>query len=242
MLAPALGGHRGLGALDDLQQGLLHALAGHVAGDGGVLALAGDLVYLVDVDDAPLGPLHVVVRGLQQVEDDVLHILAHVAGLGQGGGVGNGEGHVENLGQGLGQEGLAAAGGAHQQDVGLLQLHPAHFHLGVNTLVVVVHRHGQDLLGPLLLNHVLVHYGLDFHGLGNGDAAGGLFLLIFFLDDLVAQLDALIADVYRRAGDELLDLILALAAEGTDQIRTLAVSFLGHIKKPPSAVANRCGA
>jgi hypothetical protein len=32
-------------------------------------------------------------------------------------------------------------------------------------------------------------------------------------DDVVAQLDALVADEHRRAGDQLLDLVLALAAE-----------------------------
>ena len=34
-------------------------------------------------------------------QKDVLHIVAHVAGLRQGGGVGNGEGHLQNPGQGL---------------------------------------------------------------------------------------------------------------------------------------------
>jgi hypothetical protein len=72
-----------LGALEDLQQRLLHALAGDVAGDRRVVALARDLVDLVDVDDAPLGPLDVVVGGLQQLEDDVLDVLADVAGLGE---------------------------------------------------------------------------------------------------------------------------------------------------------------
>ena len=216
MLAAALGRHRGLGALDDLQKRLLHALAADVAGDGGVFALAGDLVDLVDVDDTPLGPLHVVVRRLEQIEDDVLHVLAYITSLGQGGGVGDSEGDVEYLGQGLGQQGLAAAGGAYQQDVGFLQLHPAHFHLGVDALVVVVHGHGEYFLGPVLLNHVLVHYRLDFRWLGNGDAAGGLFLLVLLFDDLVAKLDAFVADVHRGPGDELLNLILALAAEGAN--------------------------
>jgi hypothetical protein len=54
VLAAALGRHVGHRALDDLQQGLLHALARHVARDGRVLALARDLVDLVDVDDAAL--------------------------------------------------------------------------------------------------------------------------------------------------------------------------------------------
>src|SRR5699024_9393522 len=37
------------------------------------------------------------------------------------------------------------------------------------------------------------------------------------LDDLVAQLDALVADVHAGPGDELLDLLLALPAEGALQ-------------------------
>jgi hypothetical protein len=92
VLAPALRGHRGRRALQDLQQRLLHALARHVTGDGGVLALAGDLVDLVDVDDARLGPLDVVVGRLDQLQQDVLDVLTDVPGLGQRGGVGNGEG------------------------------------------------------------------------------------------------------------------------------------------------------
>jgi len=50
-------------------------------GDGGILVLAADLVDFVDVDDALLGAIHVAVGGLQQLEDDVFHILAHIAGL-----------------------------------------------------------------------------------------------------------------------------------------------------------------
>ena len=94
----------------------------HVAGDRRVLALAGDLVDLVDVDDAGLGPLDVEVGGLDQLEEDVLDVLADVAGLGERGGVGDGERHVEQPGEGLGEVGLAAAGGAEQQDVALRQL------------------------------------------------------------------------------------------------------------------------
>jgi hypothetical protein len=43
VLAPALGRHVGLGALEDLQQRLLHTLAGDVAGDRRVLALRATL-------------------------------------------------------------------------------------------------------------------------------------------------------------------------------------------------------
>ncbi len=108
MLAAALRRHGGDGAFHDLQQGLLHALARHVAGDRRVVGLAADLVDLVDVDDAALGALDVVVGGLQQLEDDVLDVFAHVTGFGEGRGVGHRERHVDDSGQGLGQQRLAA--------------------------------------------------------------------------------------------------------------------------------------
>ncbi len=76
MLAAALGRHVGHGPLEDLEQRLLHALAGDVPGDRRVLALACDLVHLVDVDDAALALLDIVAGGLQQLEDDVLDVLA----------------------------------------------------------------------------------------------------------------------------------------------------------------------
>ena len=51
-----------------------------------------------------------------------------VAGLGERGGVADGERHVEHAGQGAGQRGLAAAGGADQQDVRLVDLDVASTH------------------------------------------------------------------------------------------------------------------
>src|ERR1044071_5754191 len=98
------------------------AFAGHVARDRRVVALAGDLVDLVDVDDAALGALDVVIGVLQQRDDDVLDVLADVAGLGEVGRVGDRERHVEDARQGLGEQGLARAGRPEQQDVRLLEL------------------------------------------------------------------------------------------------------------------------
>ena len=74
--------------------------------------LAGDLVDLVDVDDAALGALDVVVGVLQEPQHDVLDVLADVAGLGQRRGVGDGEGHVEDPRQRLREQRLAGAGRA----------------------------------------------------------------------------------------------------------------------------------
>src|SRR5712691_4270852 len=216
VLAPALRRYRGGGALEDLQQRLLDALAGDVAGDRRVLALARDLVDLVDVDDAGLGLLDVVVRRLDQLEQDVLDVFADVAGLGQGSRVGDRERHVEQAGQRLGEQRLAGPGRAEQQDVGLGQLDAliarAVF-AGLDALVVVVHGHRQGLLGLVLADHVRVEELVDLPRLGQAVPLelGGLGEL--FLDDLVAEVDALVAYVHARAGDELLDLLLTLTAE-----------------------------
>ena len=224
VLAAALRGNAGGGALQDLQQRLLHALTGDVAGDRRVLALARDLVDLVDVDDAGLGALDVVVGGLDELQQDVLDVLADVAGLGQRRGVRDRERDVEHLRQRLRQVGLAAAGRAQHQDVRLgeldvllavLRLASALPHL--DALVVVVHRDRQVALRRVLPDDVLVQELVDLRRLRQLvelDLAG---LGQFLLDDLVAEIDALIADVHAGAGDEFLHLLLALPAEGALQ-------------------------
>ena len=216
MLAATLGGHVGDGALDDLEQRLLHALAGDIAGDRGVVRLAGDLIDLVDVDDALLGTGDVEIGGLDQPEQDVLHILADVAGLGEGGGVGDAERHIQDTGQRLGQQRLAAAGGADQQDVALAQLHLVDLHPRGHALIVVVDRHREDPLGAGLPDHVRIELLED--PLGRRDLGDRELLLrgvrLFFLDDLAAQVDTLVADVDpARPGDQPVDLLLALPAE-----------------------------
>ena len=116
-MRPPCGGTRGDRAFHDLEQSLLHALARHVAGDRRVVGLAADLVDFVDIDDAALRPLDIVVGVLQQLEDDVLDVLADIARFGQRRGIGHREGHVEDARQRLRQQRLAAARGADQQDV-----------------------------------------------------------------------------------------------------------------------------
>ena len=218
MLAAALRGHRRLGAFQDLQQSLLDSLTGDVAGDRRVLALAGDLVDLVDVDDAGLGALDVIVGGLDQLEQNVLDVLADVAGFRQRGRVGDREWHVEHLGQRLGEIGLAAAGGSEHQDVGLGQLHGlgariAHLLAGLDPLVVVVDGHGQRALGGVLANDIALEEIADFGRLGQLVEFYVVGVSEFLFDDLVAQVDAFVADVDPRARDELLDLLLTLPAE-----------------------------
>src|SRR5437773_6207599 len=227
MLPPALGRHVGDRALEDLEQGLLDAFPGDVPGDRGILGLARDLVDFVDVDDAALRPLHVIVRRLEQAQDDVLDVLADVARLRERGGVGDRERHAQHLGERLREEGLAGARGADHEDVRLLQLDVARLAARLIPLIVIVDRDGEDLLGPLLADHVLVEDVLDLGGLGKRADLAALLFLPLLSDDVVAELDALVADVDRRAGDQFADVVLALPAERALQ-RSVAFARSGH--------------
>src|SRR6516162_90334 len=71
--------------------------------------------------------------------------------------------------------------------------------------------------------------------------------LVLLADDVRAQFDALVADEYGRAGDELAHLVLALAAErAVERILGFAAADLAHLRTPtrykssqPSAIQTR---
>ena len=122
MLAPTLRRNRRRGAFQDFQQRLLHALTGDIAGNRRVFALARNLVDLVDINDAALSALHIKIGGLQQLQQDIFHVFADIAGLGQRRGIGNSKRHIQHTRQGLRQVGLTRAGWAQHQDIGFRDL------------------------------------------------------------------------------------------------------------------------
>src|SRR6266446_5848050 len=230
VLASALGRNRGDRPFDELQQRLLHALARNVPGNRRVIRFPRDLVDLVDVDDAALRLVDVVVAVLQQLLDDVLHVLADVASLGERGGVRDHERDVEQPRERLREQGLARAGRADQEDIGLGELDLVVLGKVLEPLVVVVDGDRQDLLRELLPDHVLVE---DVAALARGRQVGlgGLAAFVgraLLADDVVAQLDALIADKYGGSGDKLSHLVLALAAEGAVE-EFFAADLVGHV-------------
>ena len=221
MLASALRGDVRDRAFKQLEQRLLHALAGNVSGYGCVLALAGDLVYLIDIDNAFLGTRNVKVRRLKQLEDNVLNILADIAGLGKRRGVSYRKGHVEHLSHRLGKKGLAAAGGADEQDVALLKLNIALRGME-DTLIVIIYRNGQNYLRAFLTDNILIQIFLDlfrlrqlFESKRKPVIAGYSFGLVIFADYVHAHAHAVITDIaVVIAGYQAIDQRLRLAAKG----------------------------
>src|SRR5690606_31550123 len=113
---------------------------------------------------------------------------------------------------------LARAGGPEHEDVRLGDLDE--LVLGVlalgaclGALVVVVDGDGERLLRLVLADDVLVEEVVDLPRLRQALQRALRRFGEFFLDDLVAEIDALVADVDPGARDELPYLLLALAAE-----------------------------
>ena len=236
MLASALRRNIGHRALEDLQQGLLHAFAGDVACDRRVVSLAADLVDLIDVDDAALRLLFIVSGSLIELEDDVFDIFTDVARFGERRSVDDGERNREHAGQSLRQQSLAGARRADQHDVGLLQLDVlARIALVIiDALVVVVDRDSELLLRPFLADHVKVEELFDLFRFGEraGPLQRSRLILPILGDDVQADIDALVADVDRRSGDQLLDVALRFVAEAAPQY-VAAVPLLRHVCLDP---------
>src|SRR3954454_13210895 len=167
MLASTLRRYRRDGAFYDLEQRLLHALARDVAGDREVVGLAADLVDLIDIDDAALGALDIVVGRLQQLEDDVLDVLADIAGFGERRQIRDSERHIEDARQRLRQQRLARAGRPDQQDVRLRELDIAVLGLMVEPLVMIMNGDREHLFGVILTDHVVVKNFADLLGSPN---------------------------------------------------------------------------
>ena len=180
-----------------------------------------------------LRTLNLVVAALQQLLDDVFNVFTHIAGLGQGRGIGHHKGHVQGARQGLRQQRLAGARGANQQNIALGQLHIVFFgfFFVAQTLVMVVHGDGQGSLRRLLANHIRVQRRLDFGWGGQITARlADIFARREFVsDDLVAKIYALITDKDRRTSNEFFDFMLTFTAERAVQsLFAGGAFFFGH--------------
>jgi hypothetical protein len=107
----------------------------------------------------------------------------------------------------------------------------------MEALVVVVNRNRQHLLRMVLADHIIIENLADFLRCWNAVARfhqRGLLLV----DDVLAQLDAFVANEHGRTGNKLAHLLLALAAErAVELILRIAAGDLAHPCVPSIANA-----
>ena len=190
VLPATLRRHVGNAALDDLEQLLLHPFTRNVPRDRAVDPfLACDLVQLVDIYDPLFRPGDVPIGRLDQAQQDILHVLAHIARFRQGCSVADREWHVQRSCQRLRQQGLPGTGGANQQDVGLLYFNFRVRGLAADALEMIVDRNGQGLLGLFLPDDVGVQARIDF-ARHQGPVSRALFLgrLVRYFDPVAGTL------------------------------------------------------
>ena len=239
----------------NLEQRLLNTLARHVARNARVVALARDLIYLVDKDDTSLGSLDIVVGNLQQTREDTLNILAHIARLGEHRRINNRERHIEQLCNGARDERLTRTRRTYKQDVRLVDLDICHLLLRRKTLIVVVDRHCDSSLSRVLTDDILVEVTLDIHRLRHLREIITKSLLlrlrltllrgyeIVVRQGVIAHLYTLTADVHPRLQALKQNICLATLATAEraaiNAVRTTAtVSLLRHT--PTYAWLTRC--
>ena len=108
---------------------------------------------------------------------------------------------------------LAATGRAEHQDVRLLQFDIRAF--GANALIMVIHSDRQRALRIFLTDDVLIELGLISVG---RSSVSGLRRLIdlghILVQNIIAKLDALIANENAGSGDQAAHLLRGLTAEG----------------------------
>jgi hypothetical protein len=199
----------------------LDAFAGDVAGDGGAVGgFSTNFINLIYIDDAGFGAFDIVVGILKQSQNNGFNIFADVAGFGDGGGVGDAEGDVEDFCEGAGKESFAAAGGADEKDVAFFDfdfVEVAGFRsISMKTFVVIMHSDGEDAFGFVLTDNVFVEFLTDFDGFWDA----GIMDVVrswakFFVEDAFTDEDAAVADVDAGAGDKFTDFVDSFVAKRT---------------------------
>ena len=214
MFAATLGRYINNRALKQLEQALLHTLAADIAGNRGVVALAGNLVNLVNEHNTALGLLYVVVGNLQKTCQNTLDILAHITGLCKHCCINYRKRHLQKLGNGTCQQSLARTRAAHHYDIALLNLDIIGSTALHKSFIVVVHRNRKGAFSLILPNDILVKECLYLLWLGKFLH----FEVILRQESLLAQdimrlLHTVIAYITGHSGHEQCHLILGPATE-----------------------------
>ena len=191
----------------------MDALAGYIAGNGRVFVLPAYLIDFIYINDAGLGTLDVATGILDQAQNDVFNVFTDIAGFCQRCRVDDCERDAQQARESLGQQGLSGTRWTDQKDVGFLQFDVGFLAGKFNALVVVVNGHGKLLFRFVLANNVLIEEAFDLGRFWKMYVLGRRFVILIFINNVLADANAFVADEDSRSRDQFSDVILALVAE-----------------------------
>ena len=205
LLACVVHRHMHRGALEDLEQRLLHAFSGDVARHGGVV--------------------HIAVGRLNEPTQHRFHVVAHIASLGERRGVDDDKRHLHGLCQRLRQKRLARPGRAYHNNIALLKFYAVVILRRHYPFIMIINGYGQDLLCIFLSDHIIVQKLFDFHRLQEIDVQllfHRIFFILFFYN-IRAYFHAFVTNINAcRTRNQFLYLLLPfIAKRASDIIRIL---------------------
>ena len=161
MLASTLWRHAGNRTLDQLEECLLHTFTGDISGNGNIFGFLGDLIDLINIDNAHLGCLDIKICCLDQLEQDVLYIFTYITCLCQCRSICDGKRYAKDTGKCLCQQCLSATGRSQHEDIALLQFH-INVLSGCDALVMIIHCDGKYLFCLILTDDIIIQKGFKF--------------------------------------------------------------------------------
>ena len=222
MLSSALRRNTCNGSFQDLQKCLLYALTGHISGNGSVLGFSCDLVDLINIDDSVLRTFNIVICCLNDLQKNILNILANIACLCESSGICDGKRNIQKSRQCLCKKCLTGTCRTKHQDITLLQLN-VQISGSKNSLVMIVTSHRKCLLGIVLTNDIFIQDTVDLFRFQKVDPCFVICFMIihieFFFHDLGTDTDTFITNIRSiRTCDQFPYLVFGLMAKGASYL------------------------
>ena len=217
-------------SLYNFQKSLLYSFSGYVSGNGGIFRFSGNFVNFVNINNAILSTFYIVICCLNDFQQNIFHILAHITGFGQSGCVGNGKRHIQQSCQRLSQKRLTRTGRTQHKNVALLQFH-IRASACQHTFVVVVNCNRKHFFRFILSNDILIQKCLNFLWFQQVNFVRSHVAVLcpqFFLYDFRTDSHTLITDIGAVwTCNQFFCLVFCLSTKGTSD--SCIVSFHCHV-------------
>src|SRR5436190_8165214 len=110
-----------------------------------------------------------------------------------------------------------------------MQFDIAGHHLRVDAFIMIMYGDRENLFCSFLTDHVLIKDSFDLRRFWYGRHRGKrVFLIAFFLNNIVTEVDTFITDIDRRTSNKLTHLVLTLPTKRADQVSRTIITVSSH--------------